>query len=256
MTAEPGAHLRLGDGEIPGGHVCVLFDGADDFYEQLAPFVADGFERGERAVHIVDPSKRDDHLARLAAAGIDVDSATDRGQLEVESWPEFYLVGGRFQPEVTVKLLKATLDAGRERGYRATRAIGMMDWVLERALGVDAIASYEAIVDGVLRSSNDAVVCAYDVRRHRPSMFVDLLALHAYALLKENTKILSFEPHLHAPGARMCLEAIWGYNIQTINCVGYDHNWETHPDDIASTPPGEDPETEYPSKLLSSPAGR
>ena len=23
----------------------------------------------------------------------------------------------------------------------------------------------------------------------------------------------------------MCLEAIWGYNIQTLNCVGYDHNW-------------------------------
>jgi hypothetical protein len=49
--------------------------------------------------------------------------------------------------------------------------------------------------------------------------------LHAYALLRENTKILSFEPHLHAPGQRMCLEAIWGYTIQTINCVGYDHNW-------------------------------
>jgi glucosylceramidase len=37
---------------------------------------------------------------------------------------------------------------------------------------------------------------------------------------------------------------------------GYDHNWETHPDDIASTPPGEDPETEYPSDLLRSGAGR
>ncbi len=49
--------------------------------------------------------------------------------------------------------------------------------------------------------------------------------LHAYAVLPENTKIMSFEPHLHAPGMRMCLEAIWGYNIQTINCVGYDHNW-------------------------------
>jgi hypothetical protein len=23
----------------------------------------------------------------------------------------------------------------------------------------------------------------------------------------------------------MCLEAIWGYNIQTLTCVGYDHNW-------------------------------
>jgi hypothetical protein len=49
--------------------------------------------------------------------------------------------------------------------------------------------------------------------------------LHAYAVLNENVMIMSFEPHLHAPGARMCLEAIWGYNIQTLNCVGYDHNW-------------------------------
>ncbi len=49
--------------------------------------------------------------------------------------------------------------------------------------------------------------------------------LHAYTVLQQNTKIISFEPHLHAPGARMCLEAIWGYTIQTLNCVGYDHNW-------------------------------
>jgi hypothetical protein len=60
--------------------------------------------------------------------------------------------------------------------------------------------------------------------------------LHAYAVLQENTKIVSFEPHLHAPGQRMCLEAIWGYNIQTLNCVGYDHNWVrgyTYQDDFA-----------------------
>jgi hypothetical protein len=49
--------------------------------------------------------------------------------------------------------------------------------------------------------------------------------LHAYTVLQDNLKVLSFEPHLHAPGMRMCLEAIWGYNIQTLNCVGYDHNW-------------------------------
>ena len=49
--------------------------------------------------------------------------------------------------------------------------------------------------------------------------------LHAYTVLQENTKITSFEPHLHAPGARMCLEAIWGFNIQTLTCAGYDHNW-------------------------------
>ncbi len=49
--------------------------------------------------------------------------------------------------------------------------------------------------------------------------------LHAYRTLTEHVKIVTFEPHLHAPGSRMCLEAIWGYNVETLSCVGYDHNW-------------------------------
>ncbi len=49
--------------------------------------------------------------------------------------------------------------------------------------------------------------------------------LDAYQVLEEHTKITSFEPHMHAPGVRMCLEAIWGSNIQTLSCAGYDHNW-------------------------------
>jgi glucosylceramidase len=38
--------------------------------------------------------------------------------------------------------------------------------------------------------------------------------------------------------------------------LGYDHNWTTHPGDVASTPPGEDPETDYPYRLLDTPAAR
>ena len=38
--------------------------------------------------------------------------------------------------------------------------------------------------------------------------------------------------------------------------LAYDHNWTTHPGDIASTPPGEDPETDYPYEVLASPAAR
>ncbi|MEJ5943742.1 discoidin domain-containing protein [Pseudokineococcus basanitobsidens] len=36
--------------------------------------------------------------------------------------------------------------------------------------------------------------------------------------------------------------------------LGYDHNWATHPDDVATTPEGEDPETDYPYELLASDA--
>jgi hypothetical protein len=49
--------------------------------------------------------------------------------------------------------------------------------------------------------------------------------LHAYEVLEQHTKFVAFEPHLHAPGDRMCLEAIWQQQIETLSCVGYDHNW-------------------------------
>jgi glucosylceramidase len=38
--------------------------------------------------------------------------------------------------------------------------------------------------------------------------------------------------------------------------LAYDHNWATHPDDIATTPPGSSPEADYPSEVLRSPASR
>jgi mono/diheme cytochrome c family protein len=51
--------------------------------------------------------------------------------------------------------------------------------------------------------------------------------LHAYTVLQQHTKMITFEPHMHATGVRMCLEAIWGSNIQQLSCASYDHNWVT-----------------------------
>ena len=48
---------------------------------------------------------------------------------------------------------------------------------------------------------------------------------HSFEVLKQHTKLVAFEPHLHAPGTRMCIEAIWGRNHFTLNCAGYDHSW-------------------------------
>ena len=49
--------------------------------------------------------------------------------------------------------------------------------------------------------------------------------LDAYRVLTTPTKIVRFEPHLHAPGKRACIEAIWGSYRETLSCAGYDHNW-------------------------------
>ena len=46
-----------------------------------------------------------------------------------------------------------------------------------------------------------------------------------YLTLRDNIKLTMFEPHMHASGVRMCIEAIWGGRTETLNCAGYDHNW-------------------------------
>jgi hypothetical protein len=43
--------------------------------------------------------------------------------------------------------------------------------------------------------------------------------------LPQNMKIVTFEPHMHAAGVRMCWEAVYRGRAETLNCAGYDHNW-------------------------------
>ena len=46
-----------------------------------------------------------------------------------------------------------------------------------------------------------------------------------YTTLSSHTKLSTFEPHMHAAGVRMCLEAVWGGRAETLSCATYDHNW-------------------------------
>jgi hypothetical protein len=47
----------------------------------------------------------------------------------------------------------------------------------------------------------------------------------AYFIAPQAMKLTNFEPHMHANGVRMCLQAIYGKIVETLNCAGYDHNW-------------------------------
>jgi hypothetical protein len=47
-----------------------------------------------------------------------------------------------------------------------------------------------------------------------------------YAVLARPARMVTFEPHLHASGKRMCVEAIYpSGDRETLNCAGYNHAW-------------------------------
>jgi mono/diheme cytochrome c family protein len=47
----------------------------------------------------------------------------------------------------------------------------------------------------------------------------------AYWVAPQPVRLLNFEPHMHATGMRMCIEAIYPRAVETLACAGYDHNW-------------------------------
>jgi mono/diheme cytochrome c family protein len=49
--------------------------------------------------------------------------------------------------------------------------------------------------------------------------------IHLYTTLQQHAKLTTFEPHMHASGVKMCIEAIYGGRTETLTCSGYDHNW-------------------------------
>src|SRR3977135_2093253 len=80
-------------------HVCALFNSEDEEYRVLLPFIKDGFTCGDKAVHVVNSNKHEDHLQLLAGGGIDTAAAQRAGQLEIQTSTGAYLREGRFDPQ-------------------------------------------------------------------------------------------------------------------------------------------------------------
>ena len=52
------------------------------------------------------------------------------------------------------------------------------------------------------------------------------LRFDALGVTKNPSKLVTFEPHMHAGGTRMCLNAQYPDGVrETLTCAGYDHNW-------------------------------
>jgi glucosylceramidase len=73
---------------------------------------------------------------------------------------------------------------------------------------------------------------------------------------QEAKVIEALGPLLRAAGFSAPSDGPGAGSRQSPKILGYDHNWTTHPGDVGSTPPGEDPETDYPYQLLDSPAAK
>lgn len=164
-------------------HACAFFHTEKQFYDVLMPFIREGMSAGDRAVHIVDPAKRDRHLEILSAAGIDTDGSPDHRQLEVRRWEEAYLRDGHFDQDAMLALIQEVLEEGRRLAFPMTRLVANMEWALEDRPGVHDIIEYESRLNFVLPRYDDTVVCTYDLAKFSAPVIMEILRTHPMVIV-------------------------------------------------------------------------
>src|SRR6266478_4939252 len=164
-------------------HVCAFFNSLDEQYRVLRPFIKDGVDRGERALHIVHPEVRDEHLKRLGEAGIDVDRSMASGQLEVRLWQDVYLREDRFDQDAMLALIEEQLQSGAAAGSRRIRLMTHMQWSLLDKPGVDDLLEYETRLNYVLPRYDDPVICTYDLLTVSSSAAMDIMRTHPAVII-------------------------------------------------------------------------
>jgi hypothetical protein len=164
-------------------HICAFFNGIDEQHRVLRSFITDGFGRGDKAFHLVDPEQRDEHLRRLADAGIDVDEAMGSGQLEVRPWQDGPLIGDRFDQETWLASFEQVLQSGPAAGYAQTRFLSQMEWALVDLPGVEDLIEFETRVNYVVPKYDNAVICAYDLSKFGASVVIDAMRTHPVVLI-------------------------------------------------------------------------
>jgi hypothetical protein len=158
-------------------HACAFVMGSGEEQGIIDPFLVEGMKRGEKAVYIVDPERRDEHEARLRK------SAPASELLDVTTWDEAHLKGGGFDQDRMMASLEELIREHAATGKPPMRLVGQMDWVFSNPPGIEQLVAYEATVNEMLNRGKTPTVCVYDVRRLSGSMMMDLLRAHPLTVM-------------------------------------------------------------------------
>jgi len=183
MEANPRS-VAFAGGTLGGHrHICALFNSLVEEHRVLRSFITDGFDEGEKAVHIVDPELREEHLMRLGEAGIDVEEALGSGQLELRLWQDTYLRGDRFDQDAMLALIEEVLQSGTVAGSLPIRLLAHMEWSLLDKPGVEDLLEYETRLNYVCPKYDHPVICTYDLSKFGASVTMDIMRTHPVVII-------------------------------------------------------------------------
>jgi hypothetical protein len=177
-------------------HVCAFFNSEEEEYRVLLPFIKEGLQSGDKAVHVINPHQRADHLQRLTGAGIDPTAAEKARQLEIRVNSDVYIREGRFDQDRMLQVFEQLASGNTEGDFPLSRILCRMDWVNQDRSYVDDVIEFESRVNDVWNRHEDAVVCTYYLSQFGGDTVIDIMRTHPLIIIGG---ILQQNPFFVAP---------------------------------------------------------
>ncbi len=164
-------------------HVCAFFNSEEEEYRVLLPFIKDGLHSGQKAVHVVNPDQREEHLNRLGSAGIDIAGAQQRGQFQLRTNTDTYLQEGRFDKERMLRTFEQIASDNAGGTFPFSRIVCRMDWAAASEPVIEDLVEFESRVNHVWARHDDVVICTYHLSKFGGDTVVDIMRTHPMIII-------------------------------------------------------------------------
>ncbi len=165
-------------------HVCAFFNGDDEAYRVLLPFIKAGFECGDSARPALLIRKIVVNASHpLVSRGIDMTAAQQSGQFELRSNTETYLRDGRFDQDRMLEVFEQLASGNARGGFPLSRIVCDMDWAAEGRSHIDNLIEFESRVTDVWQRHDDAIICVYDLVKFGGNAVIDIMRTHPMIII-------------------------------------------------------------------------
>lgn len=172
-------------GSVPWGtHLCQFYESKQDLIEILVPYFKEGLHNNEFCMWVTSPPLEvAEAKEALRKAVPDLQRYLQNGQIEIVSYTDWYLLGGKFDSDRVLQSWVKKETQALSHGFDGLRLTGNTFWV-ERSLW-KSFVDYEEAVNAVIGQHRMLALCTYCLKNASGTDVVDVVRNHVGTLLKQ-----------------------------------------------------------------------
>jgi PAS domain S-box-containing protein len=175
-------------GDVPWGtHLCQFYQTKKDLVDVLVPYFKAGLEGNEFCMWVTaEPLEVEDAKKAMGKAVPRFADYLNRGQIEILSYKDWYVKGGKFDCDRVLAGWVSKLEAALKKGYDGLRLTGNTFWLEKKDWA--AFTDYEEAVNNVISKYGMIAICTYSLDTCNANEIIDVIRNHQFALIKRSGK--------------------------------------------------------------------